>query len=254
MKKDLIYLGIIGILCVAIYYLWNKSSDFKYNYLKKERNIQSLKDTIIQEKNRFNEIYYTNNLLINDKEELQQLNNDLFVELEKQRGKIAYLQSSIFSISTKKPKIDTTYIIANSDKNPCDTSVNYVVSWDFSQTFDKDNFRILKGKTQFNINQGILGQAESFVEEDKINFNLITGIEKKNEDYQIFVKSNYPGLIPSQIEGSFIPQKDLCPPPKKLKYSFGPIVNIGIGSSLNSFNVMPYVGVGVGFHYSWVRF
>jgi hypothetical protein len=104
------------------------------------------------------------------------------------------------------------------------------------------------------MNKGKLINPSVKITNDIIGFNIITGLKKNNEFYEIFVRSDYPGFKPTKIDGAFIPQKDLFPTQKKYHWNIGPTFNIGLGVPMSTIEPVIYVGVGIGISYTWFKF
>lgn len=244
---------LIAILCIQQCSLSNLKTDMAM----KDNNMRALQDTIKKTKNDLGQVQYEKSVLISSEVGLKELNSELAAEVKAQSGKIAYLSKIVSSIQTDhngSTNIDTGLIGNNG--NPCDSIANYTLPWNSDKTFDKNNFRKLNGITSFTMNKGIITNASNEVKHDEISFDIITGLEKKDDHYEIFIRSNYPGFKPSKIDGAFIPQKDLFPPQKKQRWSIGPTFSGGIGTAFTPSGVQPalYIGIGLGLNYGFIKF
>ena len=255
MKKEITYFTILGILVGILVLQQCKYKDLESKLWMKETNEVALKDTIRETKNLLKKEQYEKISLIVTKEDLKNLNEDLSKEVDAQKGKVAQLQILVATLKTPKAPPSSGQPKPDSPKKPCDTLINYIVNWSFPQKFDEYNFRNLAGTTKFSIDRGVMKTSISEVTLDEISFNIITGLKKKDDYYEIFVRSDYPGFKPSRIEGAFIPQKDLYPPSNRKRWTVGPGFQIGMGGSYSpSLRPSWYFGLGIGIQYNWVSF
>ena len=216
-----------------------------------QNNIAALQDSVEETHNRLGQVQYEKSVLVSSKKDLESLNADLAKEVKAQKGKVAYLQSLVGSITTTPVGPITVVPIPDSDQDPCDTVVTYVLPWDFSQRFDENNFRTLEGSTQITFSQGKVAYSTAQVTQDVVGFNIVTGLEKRGDHYEIFVRSDYPGFKPTKIDGAVIPQDDLYPKTEEKKWSLGPSFNAGLGvAPWPTPQPVIYIGVGFGINYS----
>jgi hypothetical protein len=264
MKKEVYYVGLFIILIFILCWQQCNVSRLKTDLAMKDNNLKALTDTITETKNKLGQAQYEKSVLISSKKGLEDLNADLAKEVKAQAGKIAYLSKIVSGISTDHGgPIDITPIQDPISQDyfgdPCDTSTlaSYRLPWNSDKQFDSINYRKLSGEAAFTMKNGKIVNATHQVLKDEINFDLVTGLEKKGDHYEIFVRSNYPGFKPSKIDGAFIPQSDLFPPQKKKQWTVGPAFNAGIGlagTTLQNLSPVFYIGVGIGITKKWFQF
>jgi len=219
------------------------------------QNNFALNDTIRVSKNRINELQYEKGILITSEKGLKDLNTELYSELKKQTGDIAFLQKIVGKLSTPVPgkPIPGTGSISGS---PCDSVGVYHATWEDFRQFDHNNYRRLKAKTDITVKDKNVSSVNTDILIDDIGFDLITGI-KENPDgnFEIFVKSNYPGFMPTAIDGAFIPRKDLFPPQAKKNWGVGvgPQTGVGLGGS-TTLGPVWYFGIGLSVQYTFFKF
>jgi hypothetical protein len=258
MKKQHFYIGVFIAILIAILCVQQCSlSNLKTDLAMKDNNMRALQDTIEETKNDLGQVQFEKSVLISSEAGLKELNSEIAAEVKAQSGKVAYLAKIVSGIQTQHDgptNIDTGLI--GKSGNPCDSIANYTLPWNSDKTFDANNSRKLNGVTSFTMNKGAITNATNEVKQDEMNFDIVTGLEKKDDHYEIFIRSNYPGFKPSKIDGAFIPQKDLFPPQKKQKWSIGPTFNGGLGAAFTPTGVQPalYVGVGLGINYGFIKF
>jgi hypothetical protein len=251
----LLMMGAIVVLVLLLLQQCGATRNAKTDLAMANQNIFALNDTIRVAKNRADELQYEKGMLITSEKGLKDLNENLYNELKKQRGDIAFLQQIVGKLSTPKPDgpIPGTGGVTG---NPCDSTGTYFAEWEDYRQFDSLNYRRLKAKTDIKVFKKKVTDVKTEILTDEIGFNLITGIkENKEGNFEIFVKSDYPGFVPTRIDGAFIPRKDLFPPQKKKNWSVGvgPQIGVGVGGLATPGPVW-YFGVGVGLQYTFFRF
>lgn len=248
--------SVLGVAAIAVLIFLFSAKSCSNRNLKSEletakKNLAALQDTIEETQNRLGQVQYEKSVLVTSKKGLEDLNAELAEEVKAQKGKVAYLQSVVARFSTPSPGPITVVPVPSTDKNPCDTTVTYDFPWDFSQRFDPNNYRSLRGNTRVTISMGQIVSSNAEVLEDDLGFNLVTGLEKRKDHYEIFIRSDYPGFKPSKIDGAVIPQDDLYPKTEERKWSVGPSFNAGIGvAPWPTPQPVIYIGVGFGLNYS----
>jgi hypothetical protein len=251
----LIMLAAIGILFLMLLQQCNATKIAKSNLAVANQNNFALRDTIRTEKNKANELQFQKGILLTSEKGLRDLNGELYDELKKQGDDIAFLQKIVGKLSTPKPPAP---IPGNGGVtgNPCDSSGTYFAEWKDNRKFDSLNWRRLEAKTDITVQKGKVTEVKTDIITDEIGFNLVTGIKENREgNFEIFVKSDYPGFVPTRIDGAFIPRKDLFPAQKKKNWSVGAGPQIGVGAGgLNGVSPVWYIGIGVGLQYSFFRF
>lgn len=258
MKNQKFYvIGLIAILIVILCMQQCSMSNLKTDLAMKENNVNALKDTITETKNKLGQVQFEKSVLISSEKGLKDLNADLASEVAAQKGKIAYLSKIIAGISTDHGgPTGVTPIPQDPTANPCDTIATFDLPWNSDKQYDINNWRKLNGKSTFTMDKGKITSATNEVKQDEIAFDIVTGLEKIDDHYEIFVRSNYPGFKPTKIDGAFIPQKDLFPPQAKQKWSIGPTFSGGVGACFTPTGIQPalYVGVGLGINYKFFGF
>ena len=253
-RLNLWYIIIILVLCIIVFKQCSSNSEAKAKISIANHNLDALKDTIRVQKNKAGEDTYLIKTLLTDKEELGRLNADLKTELDKQKGKVAYL--SKMSASTI---IDTQYIDNYISKYGNNT---FSLDWKYDSTFSENNYRKFSGNSFFTVdtinNKIIPGKTR--INTDEFGFSLVTGLKEKDGALEIFVTPNYPGMKITKLEGAVVdPQKsDVLKkmfPDKKI--SVGPYIGVGAGTgyTLNGNTATGvFLNFGLGIQYSLFKF
>jgi hypothetical protein len=252
-RRDLIYIGTLVIVILLLLRQCNSTADAKREKKIAEQNIYALNDTIRTVKNKAGELQYQKGLLIADKNTLENLNGDLKTELDKQKGKVFYLQQIVADLQNEPPVyIPTTeYVYPNGDRS---------FQWSYDTIFSPGNSRILSGESFFVIdttnNKYKVKPLYTNITKDNLSIKMTTGLLKRDGKYEIFVKSDYPGFGVSQLDGAFIPTNDpiFGTPPKPKRFGLG--VNIGPGVFYNAITQKLGAGIGVqfGIQYNFISF
>ena len=240
-------LVIIAILSAFCFYQWGKINQLEVSESIKDNNIKALNDTVRVEENRIGQIQYSKQALIADNNNLSSLNKQLGNEVKNQKGQILFLTSSQGGI-----KLDTPKIIIHDMQKLSDSE--YVVNLSLKNTYDSVNFRSIEVKTNLKVDSNrMLSVLKSQMTKDDFSFNVITGIKEEKNNLRIFIRSDYPGLTFSKIDGAIIdPRKsDVIKsffPPKRWGVGFQTGVGIGVGRT-----IQPCVYMGVGVSYNFIR-
>jgi len=240
---------VIG-LAILLFHQCEKRKEAELDLALSKSNLTALNDTIEITKNALGQIQYEKSVLVSSKDGLKDLNADLYNELNAQKGKVAQLTKIVGGINTKhsNPYTGNTSVTGN----PFDSIGSYITEWKTYEKYDSINYRKLEGKTTVNLLNKNVSSSETAISLDEIGFDIITGLEKRDDHYEIFVRSNYPGFKPKKIDGAVIPVNDLIPNQPKKKWSVGAGPNISIGTGKNGPGV--YIGIGLGIQYSILKF
>jgi hypothetical protein len=250
LDSRLILLGGIVILVLLLFRQCEATKSASAETERYKNNVAALSDTIEATKNKLGKIQYEKSVLVASYDELKELNSDLTNEIDAQKGKIAQLTKIIAILSTPHPgPIPGTGVV---EGNPCDSIGTYISEWKSFQQFDANNFRNLSAKTELKVQKGVVLSSLTNIMTDELGFDIITGLEKKNDHYEIFVRSNYPGFKPTKIDGAVIPVNDLVPPPPVKHWSLGAGVQAGAGITTNGFG--GYIGIGISLQYNLLNF
>lgn len=223
-----------------------------------EQNIEYYKDSLNVVKNKADEIEYQRSILASEKEDLKDLNSNLYEEIKKQRGTVvslsqinASLRSEVIELEGKLN--DSIFLTEYPDGSQS-------ISWSYDTLYSEGNSKFIWGKTKFSFLDGttlIDRNSISVSLRDSLNVSLITGLQEdpETELLNIFVRSNYPGFNVTRIDGTIID-----PHESKLIRSYFPEEKFGIGFTIGyGINVdNGYVKVGpaliIGATYNFTTF
>ena len=259
--------GIYALLAAVIFLLLflqqcNSNSNLKKEKDLMEQNDKALKDTLSFTETKNGEMQAEISTLVMDKGTLEKANKGLYDEVQNQRGKVAQinrvnaeLRSDITvlqgmiaeDIEEPSGSVDAA---GNYSKYP----INLSHTFKYDTTFSPGTYRRITTSTKLKLtNDSTVLPGATTISEDVFGISFITGLEKRDDHYEIFVRSKYPGFQVTKLEGAIIPQDDLLPPQKKKPWSVGPYV----GGSINITRegATSFGGsVGVGVMYSIFRF
>lgn len=209
-------------------------------------NLEALKDTIRIEKNKNGEIQYSKAALIAENGSLKELNSELHEEVKKQKGKVIYIQSSNGTITK-----DTSHQIHGTVKVINDTT--FEISDSLTINYDSNNYKKFLVVTTISVDSNRKVKVlKTNLKKDDLGFNLVTGLKEENGKLRIFMKSDYPNLQFTKIDGALIDPKK-----SDVIRSFFPNKKWGLGIQggygINSqFRAGFYVGVGVQYNlWTW---
>jgi len=259
--------GIYALLAAVIFLLLflqqcNSNSNLKNEIALKEQNDKAMKDTLSFTKTKNGEMQAEISTLVMDKGTLEKANKGLYDEVQNQRGKVAQLnrvnaelKSDIIELNGQISR-DEDGIPASLDlaEGVSKYPIGFTHSFRYDTVFSEGNYRKIAATTKLKlINDSTVIPGITKINEDVFGISFITGLEKKDDHYEIFVRSKYPGFQVTKLEGAIIPQDDLLPPQKKKPWSVGPY--IGGSLNINREGATSFGGsVGIGLMYSIFRF
>lgn len=247
-KKIIIFLLIISLGIIG--YLLYKNETIKSNIDIINQNKKALNDSLRKTTNLVGDLESSINILVSEKEELSNLNEELSNELEKEKGKIYQLNKINTKLRDSIKNIEPVIIyIDTSDAN----YTKYGFEFEYDTTYSKGNYRRLTGIMEIAVDT--LCNAiplNTDINKDEFGFSLVTGLREKDGQIEIFARSDYPNLEITDIKGVIIDPND-HPVIKKFikedKFHIGPYIGVGISGELK-FNLQ----VGVGVNYSLFSF
>lgn len=242
--KDLINFKNILLLCVLVLTLLlfrqcGLNDDLKFSNAVFQQNQVALRDTVRLIKNKNEENVFIKNTLISDKKELKDLNESLYKEVDKLQGKVLYISN------VKATVITDTVFIENEINTDTNTNLNSL-SWEYYKAYNENNSRFIKGQSRFMIDTSDLTIIDkgTIISEDKMNISLTTGLNELDESFQIFVKTDYPGITFSNIDGAILDKKRFMKQTQP-SWIFGPSVYVGLGVDPLNRTAGPQVGIGL---------
>lgn len=247
--KYRLYGNLILIILIIILFIGvcNRISSLKTDLLISKQNEKALSDSIRYSKNKIGNLEASINVLITEKGKLNKLNTELAAELKKEKGKVYELNQFIIELQNKPH--DTIYIPNEIIIYPNGV---YGLKWKYDTTFNSKNSRFIEGESKFKIINSTVEPLHTKISQDKIRFNLITGLREKDGNIEIFARSDYPNLTITDMEGAIIDPKN-NPVIKKFtkpkRIGVGPYFGFGVSADMK-------IGlqVGIGFSYSLIRF
>ena len=204
------------------------------------QNLKAKSDTLRTTKNKLGDVEKSKQVLVTKNKDLVDLNKDLKVEVDKEKGKVYNLTRIVAKLKNKPS--DTIFINSNFIYYP-DSSIG--IKWNNDTIYDKYNYRNLSGESRFKYDSTGVVNLGTRLYTDDIGFNLITGLRKLNGKLEIFVRSDYPGFNVTQLDGAIIdPKKNpiLKEFTKQKKWVIGPGIYIGLSGEGK---LVPILGGGI---------
>jgi len=235
-----IFVIAIAVLAFLLLKQCNKVQDLKLENKVGVQNIIALNDSIRTVTNKWNEEIALKNVYITSGNELEDINKKLSNKIKKLEGDVLYASNIISSI-----KADTIIMENEVIRYPDGTNQ---LTWSYNKDFGNGNSRFLDGNTRFSIDTlnndfNILDKGTS-ITRDITNISLLTGLTELDESYQIFVKTDYPGITFSSIEGAILDKKRFLKQTQP-SWVFGPSVYIGVGVDPKNATAGPQIGLGI---------
>lgn len=235
-----IFVVTIAILAFLLLKQCNNVQDLKLENKVGVQNIIALNDSIRIVKNKWDEEITLKNTYITSGKELENINKNLSDKIKKLEGDVLYASNIISSIKT-----DTIFIENEVIRYPDGTNQ---LSWSYNKDYGNGNSRFLDGNSRFSIDLSdsafsILDKGTS-ITRDITNLSILTGLTELDESYQIFVKTDYPGITFSNIEGAILDKKRFLKQTQP-NWIFGPSIYIGVGVDPKNATAGPQIGLGI---------
>lgn len=244
MKINYTHITII-ILILLLLFQCNRTNKIETNLEISNQNNKALNDSVRISKTKNNKIEYSKQILVSENNSLKNLNKDLHHELKNEKGKVYEITKIVSSIKTDTIYANTTSILYG------DTSG--VIKWLIDTSYSDNNKRLLEGLFEFNIDSSNkFSDFNTIIVRDEIEFSLVTGLKEVDGKVEIFVRSDYPGLVIKELDGALVDVKNhpvLKKYTKRKKFGIGIIGGYGFSSGSN-------IGVifGVGLSYNIIQF
>lgn len=254
MKEDsrYFYWFLIGLLVIALIFTSKSCENAKETAKEATRkaqdaqnNIDALKDTVRQEKDKLGRLQYLKLSFVSDIENLKNLNKDLYDEVQTMKGKVISMSKTIVEI---KGTLEGDTIKGNPN-NPI-TLKNDTLYHKFKfKDGGKDWNRLIEGESVFHIKDATpdtkVFHQYDILQKDRLNLNIKAALVKRESDgkYEYVLSTSYPqaNLIP---EGFVDPMmfKDYFTKQDEDKWIIGPYIGAGV---TNTFSVTPQIGIGL---------
>lgn len=237
-QRFLLLVALVGVLAFGFSQCERKQA-FKVEVQKQKNNIEALQDSVGFYENKAGELTAEKLALQSDKQQLKSLNENLYNELEKEKDKVDQLTQVNAELVADTSEVDTT------STNQIDDN-HWRFDWNLSRSGDQWE-RVLKGYTEFYIKpSGVPYNPNTMITRDLLRLQFITGITDDDGKKRIFVRSSYPNLKVTDIQGAIIEESAPVSTPSR----FGLGLQLGGGYTPKGFQ--PYVGFGI--NYNIIRF
>jgi len=246
MKTNIFLIVVIIILIILGLRECNKNKELQISQEIFTSNLDALRDTVRVERNKEGQIEYTKQSFIAKSEELEKWNKELAAQVKKEKGKVIYIQQASAQIDGAIP---SDHVITNTIKVFDNETTS--IGTDFDTTYTPDNYRKLSIETTLKLDSSKVKSATTKITKDAIAFNIVTGLKEEGGKLRIMLRSDYPGLSFSKIDGALVdPHKSEVLkkmfPPKK--FGMGPVIGYGLTQDMK-----PGFYVGVGVQYNIIR-
>lgn len=241
-KLKLNQILIIGFVVVLLLFLRQCSvtDGLKDDLLVAGQNEKALNDSVKATTNKLGEQVFLKNTLIADGKKLKELNAELYKEVKNLKGDV-----KIITTANTEIKSDPIYL-TNTITKYADGIVD--IRWKYDSLFSKGNYRKLAGISKIQYDSANVLDKGTTITQDEIGISVTTGLVKLDGSYQIFVKSNYPGMSISDIQGSII-DKNMIQSDES-SWVFGPYFGVGVGVDPVNKTIGPNVSFGLGITYN----
>lgn len=247
----LILVALLVASSVTAFAYIDKYKDQLYETQKQINNIEALNDSVRTYRNNADELTSTKLALQTDKEQLKTLNSNLSEELEKEKGDVESLTQLVTELQGDTGDATTSEgEVVGGATVMADVSLQrYKFTWEKSSSGEKWS-KVLEGYFVVEADSSYKPKIiENKITKDMLDMEIITGIKDDDGQKSIFVRSIYPNLTFTDINGAIlddIGREERTPS----RWGIGPVVGYGYGVSESKFGF--YLGIGV--QYSFIRF
>ena len=210
----------IIIIVLALLYLkqCNRSSNLNSDLKIANMNQQVMNDSITTYRDKAGDLTYEKGILIASEKELKTLNEELYNEVKDlvDNPKIVIKERIVIK---EVPFAVPTYITQYPNGN---TGLN----WQRDTTYSLGNYQNLAGETIFTFDSLGIHNPVTFINANEIGISFTTGIKEGKDHYEIFIKSDYPGFVVTDIQGSILDKKMVTS--NESSVVFGPSIGYGV--------------------------
>ncbi len=245
---------LVAILTIFIINMCNRNNSLEEEINRKNNNIEALSDTLKQEQLKSGELQASIQGFIAKNEELRLLNEDLYEQVEEEKGNVITLTNIIFKLQQDttdlRKYIDSLKTFYEDPIQINDTV--WEVNWSLAFTYDEYNYDAYSGRTTIGV----------FLPEDNLRITHI-GTEMLDRDSQmrltwgqtiedgrlrIFARTAHPAFKAQLLEGVYVDYGDL----EELRRNW--FTGFGLGPSLtigyDVINQRPTFVIGASIHYN----
>ena len=231
----ILVLIIIILLMLGLHLLdRNRIQKLQYQQQINSQNISALMDTVKVEKTKNGELESSRLALAGSVKDLKKLNGGLMAELEKEKGNVKTIIKTEIQFKTD------TFVAHNTKVTDSSIAFQY-------DRVDTAGFRHLAG---------IAMKKDTRITKDEIGMKLVTGVKERGDKWEIFVRTSYPGVTFSKIDGALIdPGKPIMEKPAKklgvgFNLSWSPVRCDISGNETSVKLALKSVSIGVGLQYN----
>ena len=235
-NKQFIVAIVLFLLIGAVAWQQTRVNALQKEVKMEQNNIKALQDTTQKYKNKSGELGFQKLALQGSVARLKQLNDTLYQEIEKEKGKV----ESITKMLATAGSTDTVFVDSSqTERIELNNSYQYKTKWELKKSGETWQ-KLLAGYHELTIDQNFnIVESNTYLTSDILQIPIITGASKMdNGAYRIFVRTPYPDITFSNIQGAVIQPNQI-----KTKDRFSVGLQAGYGFTTDGFS--PYVGLGV---------
>ena len=213
----------IAIIVIAMLYLkqCGRSSNLNDELTIANMNQHALTDSVTTYRDKSGDLTFEKSTLIASKNELKDLNRELYDEVKDLKDNPKIVIKTILKIIHDTIEVETNTILY------ADGSIG--LNWNRDTTFSVGNFQHLSGETIFKLDSNKVTDVRTMLNINEFGMSFITGLKEGKDSYEIFIKSDYPGFTATDIQGAIIDKKMIQS--NESSFVFGP--SLGYGLVLN---------------------
>lgn len=233
----IILLILVFLLSGFTYWQISKKNEFKERLEVQRNNIAALQDSVRDYRTKTGELGQEKLALQVTVEDLKIANEELSEELEKEKGNVK-------TITKVETVVERDTVFVDSSRISQVGLNSYKIDWTHYEDGKGWSRRVSGYSTfYFNFNNDTPYGPETVITTDFLNTSIVTGIVERDGKKTIFVRSAYPYMTFTKINGAVI-DDELYSSPKR--WGIGP--SLGYALDVYSFRPFPYIGIGVNYN------
>jgi hypothetical protein len=227
----------IAIVIIVLFYLkqCNRSSNLNDELTIANMNQAALTDSVTTYKDKSGDLTFQKSTLIASEKELKDLNRELYDEVKDLKDNPKIVIKTLVKIIHDTVEVETNTVLY------ADGSIG--LNWNRDTTFSVGNYQKLSGETRFKLDSNKVTDVRTMLNTNEFGMSFITGLKEGKDNYEIFIKSDYPGFVATDIQGAIIDKKMIQS--NESSWVFGPQLGYGIVFSNGTVGYGVTVGVGV---------
>jgi hypothetical protein len=268
LNSRVFYIVLIGLLVVFGLRQCGGKRDLKIDNAILTQNVIAARDSITIIITENGDLQGEKAIFIKSEKELKAENSDLYKRIKEQDGNVISLNRTIIRLKQNEKMLNDSIKTLNKiigepvqvDKN------TWMLPWELDYNWDATNYDHFKGKTFVSVDMNpdgtyklkpdgtlIVKHDNTLLYDRDSQIDIEFGEKVVGNEYQVYIKSAYPGFSPESMEGVFIDpntNKDIQNLMKKKHWFTGFSFSISVTAGYDPIGQKPALVVGPSLNYN----